>query len=719
MLSEMRVIATTNDLMKETPLHAACEGNHYEIVVELITKFPELLLVQDCLSHRRWHPIHTACAFGASDKILEVILEGILCLITKGHEMAPGTIAPGTIAQMLFIDALGRTPLYIATKCGNSSHVSLMMTSFLFDPLIKSAPTLYTIPSTEPWPSPIHCAITHSREELLVKLLGALPLKMFAYPSVFALRHMIQRMHKDTDNKPIQLETTLCETSDGELHFTDTGSAIDNYKELKSYKVLSNIKLSPLAMAAAMGNANITEILLNKGAKDDDGLALRLALFLQYHDIAGMILSCDDSQICWVSMKKLSTFLLPNSILNSFTEIHLEDNCLNSIPLVLFQLPKLEFLNASNNHLVKLPVSNNAFQCGWTCNNIKNICISSNKLETLPAVIWNLSKLRELHADNNRISEIESLADPCAKLKTINISHNELLNVPQHIFFAEEVNISYNKLEYLPESVWKSKVLKNLKASNNKIKDVHFPESPCNYKRPREMPIITKGRRTIISECKSKISDKSRNTYVNSLSSLNLSCNNLTNFPKYLTCFTSNLHKLNISNNHICILNICLLPPYMKFMSANNCSLQNIEINCDRECLCDHKIHTSLKNLTFLDLEGNKLNLFQFSFKSGIDPKNYSLIYPELEYLNLSNNLLCDLHANIQNQKHLNTLILNGNHNLKSLPFELSHLSDTLSLLQIDDIPNLTNPYLREYQSHQSAVELVKLFCYMKSALKR
>ena len=692
MLSEMRVIATTNDLMKETPLHAACEGNHYEIVVELITKFPELLLVQDCLPHRRWHPIHTACAFGASDKILKVLLIGILCLITKGYEMAPGTIA-----QMLFIDALGRTPLYLATKCGNTSHVSLMMTSFLFDPLIKSAPTLYTIPSTEPCPSPIHCAITHSREELLVKLLGALPLKMFAYPSVFALRHMIQRMRKDTDNKPIQLETTLCETNDGELRLTDTSSAINNYKELKSYKVLSNIKLSPLAMAAAMGNANVAEILLNKGAKDDDGLALRLALFLQYHDIAGMILSCDNSPICWVSRKKLSTFLLPNSILNSFTEIHLEDNCLNSIPLVLFQLPKLEFLNASNNHLVKLPVSNNAFQSGWTCNNIKNICISSNKLETLPAVIWNLSKLRELHADNNCISEIESLADPFAKLKTINISHNELSNVPQHIFFAEEVNISYNKLEYLPESVWKSKSLKNLKASNNKIKEVHFPESSCNHKRPREMSIITEGSRTI------------------TLSSLNLSCNNLTNFPKYLTCFAYNLHKLNISNNHICILNICLLPPYMKFMSANNCSLENIEINCDRECLCDHKIHTSLKYLTFLDLKGNKLNLFQFSFKSGMDQKKYSLIYPELEYLNLSNNLLCDLHANIQNQKHLNTLILNGNHNLKSLPFELSHLSDTLSLLQLDDIPNLT----REYQSHQSTIELVKLFSYMKSALKR
>ena len=710
MLSEMKEIPIANKTMKETPLHAACEGNHYEIVVKLIIKFPELLLVQDCLSHRRWHPIHTACAFGTSVKILEALLVGILCLMTKGHEMVSGTLV-----HMSFYDALGRTPLYLATKCGNLSYVDLMMTP-VFDPLMQSAPTLYTVPCTNPWPSPIHSAMTYGREELLVSLLDALSLKVFAYPSVYALRHMLQC--KDTDNKPTnfpQLETTICESSDGELHLIDTGSAIKNYEVLRSYKVLSNLNLSPLAMAAALGNANLTKLLLNKGAKDDDGLALRLALFLQYHDIAGIILSrtCDDSQICLGNMKKLSTFLLPNNILNSFTKIHLEDNCLNSIPLVLFQLPKLTFLNVSNNQLVKLPVSNSSFQSGWKCNNVKNICISSNKLETLPAVIWNLPQLRELHADNNCINEIESPADPCAKLKTISVSHNKLSNVPQHIFDAEEVNISYNRLEYLPECVWKSKVVTNLIASHNQINKVNFPEISCNYKRHREMSFIATGKRAIAPECKGKISDKSHG---NSLTSLNLSYNNLTNFPKYLTCFAYNLHMLKISNNPIRFLYIHLLPPCIKNISANDCSLENIEIKCDGENLCDHKTHTSLENLSFLNLKGNKLTWLQFSSKSDMGPKNRGLIYPALDMLDLSNNLLGDLDVNIQNQKRLNSLILSGNYNLKSLPFELSHLSDTLSLLQLDNIPNLTNPQLREYQSHQS---LVKLFSYMKSALKR
>ena len=701
MLSEMKEIPTTNQTMKETPLHAACKGNHYEIVVELITKFPELLLIQDSLPHRRWHPIHTACAFGASDKILKVLLVGILCLMTKGHEMLPGTVV-----HMSFIDALDHTPLYLATKCGNLSHVYLMMTSFLFDPLIKSAPTLYTIPFTTPWPSPIHCAITHSKEELLVSLLDALPLNRFAYPSVFALRHMIERIRKVTDNKPInfpQLETTICESAEGELHLIDTSYAVQNYEELKCYKVLSNLKLSPLAMAAAMGNAHVAEILLNKDAKDDDGLALRLALFLQYHDIAEMILSCDNSQKCLGSMKKLSTFLLPNDILDSFTEIYLEDNCLNSIPLALFQLPKLTFLNVSNNNLVKLPVSD-SFQSGWSCINIKNINISSNKLDILPAVIWNLPNLQELHAEKNCIEEIESATEPCVYLKTINISHNKLSNVPQHVFLAEGVNISCNGLEYLPECIWKSKILTNLNVSNNQIKDVRFPKNPCNF---AGTSFTGTGRRTFASEYKGKSS--------NSLSSLDLSSNNLTSFPKDLTCFAYHLHKLNISNNPIYILYIHLLPPCIKSLSANQCSLRNINICCDDKYkkLCSHKTHTSLKNLAYLYLKGNRLNCFQFSLKN-------SLIFPELVLLDLSNNLLCgQLNSSIGNQRCLVTLCLSGNHNLKSLPLELSHLSDTLSLLQLDNLPNLTNSYLREYQSHQSPAELPKLLSYMKSAMKR
>ena len=166
------------------------------------------------------------------------------------------------------------------------------------------------------------------------------------------------------------------------------------------------------------------------------------------------------------------------------------------------------------------------------------------------------------------------------------------------------------------------------------------------------------------------------------------------------------------------MLCISLLPPCLKYFSADKCSLKIIKTNCDEDFTCLHKSHATLKNLTFLSLKGNKLQ--HFPFKSDTDTESNSLIYPDLEWLDLSNNELCDqLSPSVGQQKHLRSLVLSGNRNLKSLPLELSYLSNTLSLLQVDGLSHITDSHLREYQSNQSSKELLKLFSYMKSAMKR
>ena len=712
MLSEIKETSLVDQLTNETPLHAACGGNHHEIVVGLVARFPELLLVRDRLSHRRWHPIHTACAFGASIEVLEVLLVGILCLTAKEYEHMP---RPANILNMCFFDALGRTPLYIATKCGNVSHINLMINHSPFDSLMQAAPTLYTVPSdANPWPSPIHCAITYNKEELLPILLEKLPLKVFANLSIFSIRHMLQQMHEGTNGKPLiypLLDTTICQSGGGTLHLTDINAALENYK------ALSNLQLPPLAMAAAMGNAKFAEMLINFGATDDDGIALRLALHLKYHDIARSMLSLDDLQICLGNDKKLSTFVLPNSILSAFTEVHLEDNSLKSLPLALLQLPNLTFLNVSNNNLVELPVSNNLFQSGWSCMNLKKLYISNNKLEVLPAVIWSIPELTELLVNNNSISEIQPAIRIYAKFKKLDISHNQLCNAPQQIFAAEEVKISYNKLKDLPNCIWKSKLLTKLDAANNQIEEIHFPVSPCNS---RYRPSFTSsGTRSFESESNSESSATRLNVYGNVLLSLSLSSNNLTSFPKYLNCFAHDLHRLNISNNQLTTLCINLLPPYIRYLYANGCSLETIKVKCD-DCDdgCPHKGHTSLKNLVYLNLKENKLR--HFNFKSDTNTTSSSLIYPTLETLDLSKNELCDqLDSSIGQQKHLNSLFLSDNPNLKLLPLELSYLSNTLKTLQLDNLPHLSDPQLKEYQFHRTPTKLLRVLSNMKSTLKR
>ena len=106
----------------ETPLHVSYEGDHHDILVELIleliTKLPDLLIMKDKLLYRGWYPIHTACAFGASD-----VISGILFLNKERSK--------DDMTHVNLIDALHG----IATKCGNLSHINVMTDASIFNGL--------------------------------------------------------------------------------------------------------------------------------------------------------------------------------------------------------------------------------------------------------------------------------------------------------------------------------------------------------------------------------------------------------------------------------------------------------------------------------------------------------------------------------------------------------------------------------------------------------
>ena len=132
-LSQTVEVPPANQATNETPLHAACEGNHYEIVVELITKFPELLLKKDKIPYRGWYPIHTACAYGAPNKIVAVILIGIVRLCSD---------SPDLLNNLSFLDSFGLSPLFIAAGCGNVPHVSLFLHPTLRNTLLHFVPSI-------------------------------------------------------------------------------------------------------------------------------------------------------------------------------------------------------------------------------------------------------------------------------------------------------------------------------------------------------------------------------------------------------------------------------------------------------------------------------------------------------------------------------------------------------------------------------------------------
>ena len=728
-LSKIVEAPPSNQVTNETPLHAACEENHYEIVEQLIALFPELLLIKDKLPYRGWYPIHTACAYGASDKILSTILEGMQRLMETKEDDLPNTKVD---VHVDLIDELGRSPLHIATKCGNLSHVELMTSPCWFNTLQQYFPSLYAItPGNPSQISIIHCAVAHNRKEILEVLLDKFPLAIHgpsAYPSIFSLAHMLSHMErniKGLDVKPVMfplLETTICERSDGKLSLSTTSKAFEEYE------VLSNIQLSPLAVAAAMINEEMIEMLLNAGARDDDGLALRIAIFLQCHKIVRMLSTVpDDATLCLGAKKKLFAFSLPIEMLDNFSTIDLQHNHLNSVPLALFQCEGLQDLNVSYNQITELPVvdissSSEVFASSWRCRSIKALNVSYNKLTTLPAILWKLTELKKLHVQNNSLTSIETSVEVCLRLEEIDFSHNNLQSVPECVFRAKTVNISHNTIQCLPKCIWNLEYLNTLVASNNQIAEIMFPRSACSGNHDQRLTSFTsKGIKKLSAEGNpSFFMNKSlQKIYGNSchgLSKLDLSHNNLTKFPTDLACFATNLERLYISGNNIPVLYICFLPPFIKHLDAKNCNLEMIETSYDDKAyICCHKTHTSLNNLLYLYLKGNCFKQFTFINYSHV-PVEKNLRFPGLKLLDLSKNQLRDqLDQEVGLQKDLTTLILSDNPNLRSLPLELSYLSNTLTHLELDNLPGLKDPP-KEYILAKSPKRLLS---YMKSRIKR
>ena len=700
-----------NIVTNETPLHAACEGNHYEIVVKLITMFPKLLLMKDKLPYRGWYPIHTACAYGASDKILKAILIGLLCLIEIGSKPM--------LSNVCFVDAHGQSPFYIAAKCGNLSHIHLMTLPSLLDTLQQCSPSLYAITSDNlSHVSIIHHVIAHDdQKELLHTLMDNFPLAIeaSAYPSFFSLTHMLTHMQQSVeglDAEPVifpLLKNTICETDDGKLYLTTIDAAISEYR------VISNLALSPLAMAAAMGNTEITKMLLDAGSKDSDGLALRLAIFLQYNDIAKTLLTAPSiPYVCEGSGKKLSVLPLSVDQLSSFTEIYLQKNSLISIPKALFQILALKILDVSYNFLTELPVmASTSAESSWNCPKLSTLDISNNRFTSLPSLLWTIPNLSHIYAQYNSINKIDPHESCAVIFKEINISYNKLTTVPLCIFHSKTVNISFNKLEELPALLWSLKTLNTLNVANNSIEQISFPKNLCSVKLDKQQSFTSKGRRALTTD------GRTRNTYVSKsqhggLLRLNLANNKLKSLPEDLACFAYHLQDLNISGNCIHTLYICSLPPYLKQLTAKECDLQYFGTACRvvaHSSHCSHKSHINLEKLKFLKLSKNRLSIL--NLMSSLDIK--SLKFPELELLDLSNNDLCgELDENIKQQRYLTALYLSGNPRLTKLPLELSYLSDTLCMLALDDLPELIDPP-KEYHS----VSIKRLLSYLKSRLKR
>ena len=120
--------------------------------------------------------------------------------------------------------------------------------------------------------------------------------------------------------------------------------------------------------------------------------------------------------------------------LKLFTSINLSHNDIVALPVILFQLPSLRFLNLSHNKIKLLPGDDESIQRitdqslteNWNCPSLVEINLQHNLLTTLPRLIFHMPSLTTVNCGHNKITHVPFDIWTSNSLKTLILEHNQL-----------------------------------------------------------------------------------------------------------------------------------------------------------------------------------------------------------------------------------------------------------------------------------------------------
>lgn len=216
-------------------------------------------------------------------------------------------------------------------------------------------------------------------------------------------------------------------------------------------------------------------------------------------------------------------------------QLDLSDNQLTDWPTgLLTALPALEELRLSNNQLANIgnlqpPVFSS----------LKKLYLDNNELQQLPPALFQLTQLRELDLQHNKLGQLPTAIGQLSQLDRLNFSHNRLRRLPEQIGKLEQLSqlvVANNRLEQIPDTLATCHMLRKIDLHHNRLST--FPSAL------RKLPW---------------------------LSELQLSRNRLEVLPDILANFNS-LGVLDVSNNQLRKLpdSIADMPKLRELRAADN-----------------------------------------------------------------------------------------------------------------------------------------------------
>jgi hypothetical protein len=152
--------------------------------------------------------------------------------------------------------------------------------------------------------------------------------------------------------------------------------------------------------------------------------------------------------------------------LNGYTDLHLSDTNLTSLPPEIGQLTHLELLSVTGNSFTSLPP-----EIGQLTN-LKVLNLKGNKLTSLPPEIGQLSHLELLSVQGNNITSLPPEIGQLSNLLRLDLSYNQLTSLPPEIGQLSKLrrlDLSYNQLTSLPAEFGQLSGLLNIDLSENDL----------------------------------------------------------------------------------------------------------------------------------------------------------------------------------------------------------------------------------------------------------
>ena len=530
----------------DTPLHVACKQGNIQLVEMLLDHSPKLALISDTMTDKRHSPLHTVCLENGNKQIVQLILNAIFFILGTEEYSKYFPL------DLNIRDANGCTALHHACSSGYNEIVSMLLK---FKPMLLNYQPFDVKAISKNCRTPLHVAINHtSTLEVLLDHIKSDQknsadeiINFLGHPSADTKKHLLEFVQPEMSPTKPYSTTDSCQTSmtvgascsdttssickvrnteqlsrkffaisgclsidaPESLYVTKDGAFLSQHKPPNAVDFEEEL-LTPLAEACALGYSQAVDMLLAAGARDINGMAIRLAQLTKNHVLAYNVIrhhckllvrnvsqpSSHGLMLDWSGMKlseisgdwftKDSSFHPTNAeddkskvVLNAslpieieavkITSIVLKNNNLVSLPAELFQLPNLISLDASYNHLASLTA--------LVSNSLQKINLSNNNLMQLPLSIWYMASLKFIELQNNSLLSLGEedsidLKKLSMSLTIVDISFNQLEILPVFMLelpSLEKLNASHNKLTRLPTDLWGCLSLKELNLSNNML----------------------------------------------------------------------------------------------------------------------------------------------------------------------------------------------------------------------------------------------------------